>query len=916
MVEDPISSQRQKVQEARKVLESRKQESKERREELSLARERLPERKSQRALRDKRAGLQGRQERRNIKKAEEKISSQKEIINKFDESLRDVESDISQAEAQISDYDERQRAIEQVKKAISKGNVGLLSIYGEGYVKKYARDYIQQESLEKQNQQFLIDNPQVLDAKIDKLLSKGLTQEQAYSRLGLKLENIPKIDVSSKSGDIISYSGLSTQELFTPATKQDLRQTKLSKVSGGIKDFITSGAEGLSITGRIIQDRPSVKNIKTIVAPEIEKTKLAGNVLIDKTTTRVGDFTRSQLENIPKIKDLVKVTDINKRRLQEIDNIKLELSRQDITDKRKLDLITKYRSLGGRVEERNINGNKDYILEDPTIKLNIRGKVREVPIEEFRDKGITGTTFKLFSEAGQESFEQIAEKVIPEKGLYFNADPTLSFNPLAPQSISRRSKITSESVGKGVGLITDLASYTTSVSGDFAESILTGGEFGAPKGALGFIKKRPVDVAVFAGGTLASSIGSLGRAEAKNLLKRIKVIDSGERILLRDIGATNPLRTPKGISNKRAQVGVFGEPSIYSDEVVTIFINGKKTRVLKSKLAALEASNFLKEAVGNEQKLIRARFLLSKAEREVDKRKVLDFIEKQYGKEFTNKLRPKVVKLDTSKIEPSVNFETKYLPSKSTSEFSGKGSYELTSEVSFRNPITTGGASILESRNDANIFSVSRNSTILDEKNKNKTSVTTKNLVRLFDRSLQKPQIDVTTSQKSSLKIDNKLGLSFKQSQSSKQETSQVTILKKLFSRPQESTRKESKSKLRERFPTSPLKVKKKSKIEEVEEIFKVFAREKGKDVEVGRAKTREEAFSLLGEELKSTLKASGFVSKGGEKVKPFSFGSEFRAGKSDPFRVVEKKSRRLRAGTTGKQIQFFRPQKGSRGFI
>ena len=77
-------------------------------------------------------------------------------------------------------------------------------------------------------------------------------------------------------------------------------------------------------------------------------------------------------------------------------------------------------------------------------------------------------------------------------------------------------------------------------------------------------------------------------------------------------------------------------------------------------------------------------------------------------------------------------------------------------------------------------------------------------------------------------------------------------------------------------------------------------------------------AESLLKKDLRSTLRASGFLKKSGKKIRTsrlltFS-GAEFRTSKKDPFTIVEKKERRLRKGTTGKGIQYFRKTKKSKG--
>lgn len=97
---------------------------------------------------------------------------------------------------------------------------------------------------------------------------------------------------------------------------------------------------------------------------------------------------------------------------------------------------------------------------------------------------------------------------------------------------------------------------------------------------------------------------------------------------------------------------------------------------------------------------------------------------------------------------------------------------------------------------------------------------------------------------------------------------------------------------------------------------FKVFVRKQDKDIELGTFGTKERARTELVKELRGTLRASGFVEKGGKKIKVSELGivsPEFRIGKRDEFRLVQRKERRL--GTRGetKEVQFFRKVKGSK---
>lgn len=97
-------------------------------------------------------------------------------------------------------------------------------------------------------------------------------------------------------------------------------------------------------------------------------------------------------------------------------------------------------------------------------------------------------------------------------------------------------------------------------------------------------------------------------------------------------------------------------------------------------------------------------------------------------------------------------------------------------------------------------------------------------------------------------------------------------------------------------------------------ELFNIFTKQKGKAVKVGTAITQEEAFTKLKSSLSKGLEASGFVEKGGKKVNlPTILGGEFRESKITKGILVEEKSKRLRKGSTGKEIQYFRKKVGGK---
>lgn len=135
--------------------------------------------------------------------------------------------------------------------------------------------------------------------------------------------------------------------------------------------------------------------------------------------------------------------------------------------------------------------------------------------------------------------------------------------------------------------------------------------------------------------------------------------------------------------------------------------------------------------------------------------------------------------------------------------------------------------------------------------------------------------------------------------------------------------RQASRSALRPRQPIQPKKPRailvplllpgrfKLKSISEVESQFESFGRVKGKDVLLGTFKTKSQAENKLKGFLKGTLGAGGFIERKGERLdfgELEGFGSEFRPGKRDTTRVIQKRSFRL-----GTQSERFSIQKARR---
>jgi len=95
---------------------------------------------------------------------------------------------------------------------------------------------------------------------------------------------------------------------------------------------------------------------------------------------------------------------------------------------------------------------------------------------------------------------------------------------------------------------------------------------------------------------------------------------------------------------------------------------------------------------------------------------------------------------------------------------------------------------------------------------------------------------------------------------------------------------------------------------------FDVFARRGGKDILIGKARTEKEAVKKLTKKLKKSIAASGFIEVGGKKIDVNDLGltgKEFRVSKIDPFRLVQRKGKRLGRKTEVEEIQLFKGSKG-----
>jgi hypothetical protein len=114
---------------------------------------------------------------------------------------------------------------------------------------------------------------------------------------------------------------------------------------------------------------------------------------------------------------------------------------------------------------------------------------------------------------------------------------------------------------------------------------------------------------------------------------------------------------------------------------------------------------------------------------------------------------------------------------------------------------------------------------------------------------------------------------------------------------------------------TLPSKTKGTTAKETLKDLYGVWVKKGGEDISLGKfetiGKAKEELFGTLREE----LRASGYVEKGGKKVRLNLFGTEFKPSKKDFMRVVQPKEKRLSTKGEVSEIKLFK-KKGRKRFF
>lgn len=285
----------------------------------------------------------------------------------------------------------------------------------------------------------------------------------------------------------------------------------------------------------------------------------------------------------------------------------------------------------------------------------------------------------------------------------------------------------------------------------------------------------------------------------------------------------------------------------------------------------------------------------------------------------------KTPKPSAKKVISNIKVETSFadtLPSitrPSKSLFEGTGQYERTEEVSTRlkSPasldIKQSMATIEQPTQSFTPLSFDIQSERQDEVQRERDSTVQINIFK--ERTDTTPIFNQPTRQREeTIQIqpagqDNILRLRLETKQD---------VLRPTPNRTKKETPSRSPPKITVKYPPAKLfglpKEKEETK-KSIEELFEAFVRKGGKDVKIGEFGTLKEAESSLFKNIRQNIRASGIVTKGGEKVKLNLFGTEFTRSKKDSFRIVEPRSRRIKKGTS-ELTQLKQARKSKGGFF
>jgi len=244
-------------------------------EQLERAKKGLPSRTSQQALRKQYSGLQGREYRRKILGAEQKIGSRIKDVKGYETDIRTYEREqIEPVEAQVAHYEHQQSAFETAKKLHQSGHIFPLNYIDDSLVRGYLAEMRQdqrfaQESFQRQIGEIEATLPEgeklVVDFKnmrIEGVESAGLGQSFSVEQYNLKVDEFNR--------DLTTMPEIKDIQLSTTRLNDRTNQIKTNaKITGlGVIDslFPSVSAKALSSSTALdnygyISNRSSVGNL-------------------------------------------------------------------------------------------------------------------------------------------------------------------------------------------------------------------------------------------------------------------------------------------------------------------------------------------------------------------------------------------------------------------------------------------------------------------------------------------------------------------------------------------------------------------------------------------------------------------------------------------------------------------------------
>lgn len=246
----------------------------------------------------------------------------------------------------------------------------------------------------------------------------------------------------------------------------------------------------------------------------------------------------------------------------------------------------------------------------------------------------------------------------------------------------------------------------------------------------------------------------------------------------------------------------------------------------------------------------------------------------------------------------------------SSSAYAGTGLYERTDEFAVISPINLGAiqSNSLQKNIKMDITNLSSETTS-QLSNKNGFSLMTDLKLKPSQKENQVLKTNQKEVQPLRSRQNIKLDLGLKQESKQSQRTDLAAKQSSKNKKP------EIKLKTGKGFILPEIKAQKGKKASE--SIFKAIANVFGKEKVIGKSATKEGAGKILKSFLGKELSASGSIEQGGKKIDVADLiGEEFRLSKRSSKVLVERREKRLRKGTTGKEVQYFRKRRSKKKSI